>query len=78
MTCTPEEPVPITATRRPLKSTSRPGQLPVWKLRPRNVSIPGTSTIFGADRQPVAMIANRAETTSPRSVVICHRAADSS
>jgi hypothetical protein len=58
----PDDPVPITPTRWPVRSTPSWGQRPVWRVRPRNVSIPSISGCFAADRQPVAMIRNCAVT----------------
>ncbi len=51
----PDEPVPITATRWPVKSTPSCGQRLVWYTGPANVSRPGTSGALGTDRQPVAI-----------------------
>jgi hypothetical protein len=73
-----DEPVPMMPTRCPLKSTPSCGQLPVWYHGPRKSSSPGNFGSCATDRQPIAMMQNRAETTSPRSVRIVHRAAVSS
>ena len=78
MTWMPDEPVPMTPTRWPLKSTPSCGQLPVWKVRPAKLSMPGISGIRVADRQPVAMTQKRAEISSPRWVCTCQRAEVSS
>ena len=43
MTCTPLEPVPMTATRLPAKSTGVAGHSPVWYDSPPKSSRPGTS-----------------------------------
>ena len=51
----PEEPVPITATRLPLKSTPSCGQRLVKKTSPLKRSAPGMSGALGRDRQPLAM-----------------------
>ena len=81
----PDEPVPITPTRWPVKSTPSCGQRPVWYVGPANVPSPGTSGSLAADRQPTASTTNRAETVSsrsvdvmPRSVVTDQRSVDSS
>ena len=51
----PDEPVPITATRLPVKSTPSCGQVLVKYTSPRNRSVPSMSGVFGRDRQPLAM-----------------------
>ena len=62
----PEEPVPMTATRCPVKFTgSSCGQVPVWNQRPLKVSRPGIWGTRAADRQPTALMTNRAVTASP-------------
>ena len=68
-----EEPVPITATRWPLKSTPSRGQRPVCQLGPSNVSAPGKAGSFMTERQPVAMMQWRAVIVWPRSVVTAQR-----
>ena len=45
----PEDPVPITATRLPMKSTFSRGQRAVKYTSPWNASVPGISGVFGAD-----------------------------
>ena len=50
-----EDPVPITATRLPVKSTGSCGHLPVKYTSPVNRSTPSMSGRFGSDRQPLAM-----------------------
>ena len=50
-----DEPVPITATRCPVKSTPSCGQRPVCQLGPWNESLPGKAGSFGTDSTPVAM-----------------------
>ena len=55
-----DEPVPITPTRCPVKSTPSWGQRPVWYVAPSNESRPGKSGRLADDRQPVAMTTNRA------------------
>ena len=73
-----EEPVPITPTRWPLKSTPSCGQRPVWYVAPRKLSRPGNFGTWAEDRQPVAMMQKRADTRSPRSVVTVQRRVASS
>ncbi len=51
----PDEPVPITATRWPVKSTPSWGQRLVNHMSPAKRSTPGTSGTLGSDRQPVAI-----------------------
>jgi hypothetical protein len=51
----PDEPVPMTATRLPVKSTPSCGQRPVKKTCPWKRSAPSISGSFGTDRQPVAI-----------------------
>ena len=62
MICTPLEPVPMTATRLPAKSTGVAGQRPVWCCSPPKSSRPATSGKNGTDRTPVAATRNRART----------------
>ena len=52
---TADEPVPITATRWPVKSTPSWGQVLVKYTSPRKRSVPSMSGTFGMERQPVAM-----------------------
>ena len=52
----PEEPVPITATRRPVKSTPSWGQWPVWYVAPAKRSTPWISGNLDWDKQPDAMM----------------------
>ena len=66
--CTPDDPVPIAPTRRPVKSTPSCGQRPVWYHLPLNRSMPLKSGTRGVDKLPVAMMQNGAVTTSPLSV----------
>ena len=75
---TPDEPVPITATRLPVKSTPSCGQRVVEYTSPRKRSTPSMSGIFGSDRQPVAITKKRQRISSPRSVRIRQREASSS
>ena len=51
----PDDPVPMTATRLPVKSTPSCGQRPVTYTSRVNRSAPGTSGVFGSERQPVAI-----------------------
>ena len=52
----PDEPVPITATRWPVKSTPWCGQRPVEYTAPWKRPAPGMSGSLGTDRQPLAMM----------------------
>ena len=72
-----EEPVPITPTRWPAKSTPSCGQAPVWYHLPSKVSRPLKLGSCAVERQPVAMMQKRAETCSPVSVLTSHRFAAS-
>src|SRR5690349_17099510 len=74
----PDDPVPMTATRLPVKSTGSCGQCSVWYTSPANVLNPGKSGVNAADSGPVAMMQNRAEMTSPPSVVTVQRSVSSS
>ena len=67
-----EEPVPMTATRLPVKSTRSWGQRLVKYTSPANRSMPSMSTSLGIDRQPVAITKNRQVMSSSRSVRTCH------
>ena len=60
ISCTPLDPVPMTATRLPAKSTGVAGHSPVWCDSPRKSSRPGTSGKYGTDSTPVAATRNRA------------------
>ena len=51
----PDEPVPITPTRLPVKSTPSCGQRLVKYTSPWKRSVPSMSSSFGIDRQPVAI-----------------------
>ena len=73
-----DEPVPITPTRLPVKSTPSWGQRPVWYVSPANESIPGKSGVLVDDRHPVAMMRNWAETSRPPSVRTVQRRVPSS
>ena len=74
----PDEPVPITPTRLPVKSTPSWGQRLVKYTSPWKRSAPAMSGTLGTDRQPVAMTYQRHVTSSPVSVVIVHSDAASS
>ena len=74
----PDEPVPMTATRLPVKSTPSCGQVEVKYTSPANRSAPSMSAAFGIDRQPLAITRWRQLTSSPRSVRTCHSDAASS
>lgn len=54
MICTPLEPVPICATRLPVKSMGDFGQRAVWCCAPRKSSRPGMFGMNGTERLPVA------------------------
>jgi len=69
----PEEPVPMTPTRRPEKSTPSSGQSPLWYQLPLKLSNPGKFGTLGSERLPVAMMQNGAWKTSPLAVVTIHR-----
>ena len=68
-----EEPVPMTPTRWPVKSTPSCGQYPVWYHFPSKLSSPLNFGACADDRQPVAMMQNCADTRSPLSVSTVHR-----
>src|SRR6202034_1020586 len=74
----PVDPVPISPTRFPAKSTPSAGHRAVWCQDPENVSSPGSDGTWYADRHPTAETKNRALTTAPSSVVTVHWAASSS
>jgi hypothetical protein len=76
--CTPDDPVPMTPTRLPVKSTPSCGQVPVWNVSPVNDSAPSIAGMLADDRQPVAMTTNWADTSSPASVRTVQRSAASS
>jgi len=78
MSCVPDDPVPITPIRFPVKSTPSCGQSPLWNHWPSKVSSPGNRGTWATARQPVAMRHQRAVTASPRSVVIVQLVARSS
>ena len=76
--CTPLDPVPMTATRLPAKSTVVAGHSPVWCWTPRNSSRPGTSGNCGTESTPVALMRKRARTAAPSAVATVHVADASS
>ena len=78
MICTPLDPVPMTATRLPAKSTGVAGQRPVWCCSPRNSSRPGTSGKYGTESTPVAAMRNRARSSVPSLTTTVHVPDDSS
>ena len=53
---TPDEPVPITPTRNPVKSTPSWGHRPVWYHLPLKLSKPAMFGLRGVERLPVAMM----------------------
>ena len=65
----PDEPVPMTPTTSPAKSTGSCGQVPVWKWRPLKSARPGMSGTRAAERQPVAITTKRAVAEAPSAVV---------
>ncbi len=71
-TCTPLDPVPITATRLPAKSTGVAGHRPVWYEAPRNRSRPGTSGKYGTESTPVAAMRNRVRNSAPSPATAVH------
>jgi hypothetical protein len=71
-----EAPVPITATRRSVRSWSW-FQSAVWKVVPANVSSPGSAGIDGSLSGPGAATTTSA-VNSPRSVVTRQRSCPSS
>ena len=74
----PEEPVPMTPTRLPAKSTRFWGQLPVCNVSPAKEARPLNLGVLVEDRQPVAMMQNLADTRPPPAVWILQRPAASS
>ena len=52
----PDDPVPMTATRLPVKSTPACGQRPVTYTSPAKSATPSISGGLGSDRQPLAMM----------------------
>ena len=78
MICTPLDPVPMTATRLPVKSTGVAGHSPVWYDSPPKSSRPGTSGKYGTERTPVAATKYRARTSVPWPSTTVQRPAGSS
>jgi hypothetical protein len=78
MACTPVAPVPITATRFPVKSTGSCGQAPVWYQSPWKVSRPGHGGRLVVEMHPTAVMKYRAVVTAPSSVVTSQRLFSSS
>ena len=66
--CMADEPVPMTPTRLPEKSTFSCGQRPVWKTGPSKLSSPSKAGKLGEERHPVAITQKVAEIRSPPSV----------
>ena len=71
MVWTPVAPVPITATRLPVKSTGSLGKRAVWQERPLKSSTPGIVGMVGAERGPMAVTRKRASCVLPSSSVTC-------
>jgi len=74
----PEAPVPMTATRLPVKSTGSRGQFPVCRLSPPKLSAPGNAGWFAVDRQPTAVTTYLAVAWCPCAVRSVQRPAASS
>ncbi len=70
MVCTPVAPVPITATRLPLKSTGSCGHRAVWKEAPLKLSRPSMRGSVGVDKGPIAVIRKRVRKRLPSSSVM--------
>ena len=70
-------PVPITATRLPVRSTSW-SHCAEWNAVPANVSRPGMAGSTGRDSCPIAGTRTSASSTSPAAVCTRHRPASSS
>ena len=73
MDWTPLEPVPMTPTRLPEKSTGSWGQLPVWYQSPWKESRPSISGTLLVEMQPMAVMRYCTVTRSPWSVEISQR-----
>ena len=69
MICTAEEPVPITATWRPAKSTGSSGQAAECSTWPAKRSKPANAGRFGVDSGPIVNTRNRAVHVSPSSAL---------
>ena len=74
----PVEPVPITPTRLPARSTPSCGQRALWCHSPSKSSSPSIAGRCGIDRLPQAMTQYVAEYVAPSSVVTCQRSRSSS
>src|SRR6202035_5831990 len=70
----PEDPVPTSPTRLPVKSTPSFGHRDVWYQDPSNSARPGRSGTWSSDRQPAAETRNRAVTVAPSDVLARHEA----
>ena len=73
-----DEPVPITPTLSPVKSTPSFGHSPVCQTGPLKSAMPANGGLLADDRQPTAIRQKRASTRSPRSVSTTQRAFASS
>ncbi len=71
----PVDPVPMSPTRLPAKSTPSCGHRAVWYQGPSNESSPGRSGTWNSDRHPAAETKYRAVTVPPSDVVTAHAAA---
>ena len=76
--CTADEPVPTTATRRPLKSTGSCGQSAVCNTGPSKLFKPAKAGRFGDDNGPLAMTRKRACQLRPSAARTVQRLAVSS
>ncbi len=74
----PVDPVPMSPTRLPVKSTPSFGHRDVWYQGPSNESSPGRSGTWNSDRHPAAETKYRAVTVAPSDVVTVHAAAAAS
>ena len=78
MACTPDAPVPITATFLPAKLTGWCGHRPVCQDSPLKSSMPGMVGMVGDDSGPIAVTRKRARARPPFSKVTSHSLAASS
>ena len=76
--CTADEPVPTTATSRPLKSTGSCGHAAECSTGPANVLSPSKAGVLGADSGPIAVTMKRALQLRPSSLRTRQQAAASS
>ena len=60
-----DEPVPITPTRCPEKSTPSLGHSPVCQIGPLKSAMPSNGGLLAEERQPTAIMQKRASTLSP-------------